>query len=767
MKYAARAIAGEERAARILTRLALVLALIVAAALPGGYFSLKYASHVEQVEFKAAAKADALTSLVAANPGMWRYQVQRIEELLQHHLTPLDDDRATVRDAAGAVLLVMGSVPATPILSRSAPIHDSGRVLGAVEIAHSARDLAVGTLLAGALGVLLGGLVFGTLMVLPLRALRRVSAELARERNELAANEERFRRLNELNVDWIWERDADRRLTYVSPSYFELTGGKLEDVLGKSPDEFSFGANGDAHPDNYDALLRANQAFRDFEYARLDPDGQTRWRSISGEPQYDGDGRLTGYRGTGKNVTERRSREEDLLRQASFDALTGLPNRNLLRDRLGHAIERSGRSGHPVALMMLDLDDFKIINDTLGHEFGDEVLCLFAERLLACVRPEDTVARLAGDEFVVLVAELGGEDQAQELASRIVESVGGAVEIRGRELLLSASVGVTIHPRDGADAAILLRNADAAMYQAKKRGGNAIHFFTPELNERAARYVAVRTEMHHALERAEFDLYFQPIVSCGDGRIVGAEALIRWRRADGAFVLPADFIDVAEDTGLIVPIGAWVLRTACTQAKAWQAAGYDTFPISVNLSARQFRHGDLVELVCETLAESGLAPEWLTLEITESTMMSDLLVSIATLKRIEAIGVEIAIDDFGTGYSSLAYLKQFPVRELKIDRSFVRDAVTSPDDATIVRAVIDLAHALDVRVVAEGVESDEHVALLREFGCDWMQGFRLGRPMPASEFETLLAAGPLLWVGENGGRAKATDDEEQISFCLI
>jgi len=558
--------------------------------------------------------------------------------------------------------------------------------------------------------------------------------------HQLAASEERFRRLNELSVDWIWERDAELRLTYLSPSYFELTGMRPEDVLGTGIAELHEVTDDEETRRTYFAAVIAHRPFRDYEYARRDPDGVLRWRSISGDPILDDAGGFKGYQGTGRNVTERRIHEEALRRQANFDALTGLPNRTLLRDRIQHAIGHAARSGRTVAVMLLDLDEFKQINDCLGHEAGDAVLRRIAGSLQRCVRPEDTVGRMAGDEFVVVLEELEAEAQIQEIATRLLADLATPRDVEGRIVSVSASIGVAIFPRDGDDAAILLRNADAAMYQAKAGGGGAVHFYTEALNARAARYVSVRADLHRALERGDFALHYQPIVGCGDGRVVGAEALLRWRRADETLALPEEFIDVAEDTGLIVRIGAWVLRSACAQAKAWQEAGHARLPVSVNVSARQFRHGDLVALVQDALSESGLAADLLTLELTESTMMSDLDAATATLAKIKELGVSVSIDDFGTGHSSLAYLKRFAVSELKIDRSFVRDAPTNPDDATIVRAVIDLAHALGLRVVAEGVETDEQAVLLRQFGCDRMQGFRLGRPMPAAAFVKLLGA---------------------------
>ena len=359
------------------------------------------------------------------------------------------------------------------------------------------------------------------------------------------------------------------------------------------------------------------------------------------------------------------------------------------------------------------------------------------------MRGNDTIARLGGDEFVALLE--GVEPiEISEVARRILSAIEEPLEIDGYELQLSTSIGIAVHPRDGDTGATLMRNADAAMYEAKASGRNAFRFYTQELNQRASRHLALRSALNRAIERNEFELHYQPIVSCEDGRIVGAEALIRWRHADGHLAMPGEFLDVAEETGLIVPIGSWVLRAACAQAQQWWASGHAPVPVSVNVSAHQFRHGELVEVVRDALAESRLGAGLLTLEITESTVMTDLDRTAQTLASIASLGVVTAIDDFGTGHSSLSYLKRFPVRVLKIDRSFVTDAPKDADDAAIVRAVIDLAHALGMRVVAEGVETDEHVALLLSLGCDSMQGYRFGRPAPAADFEAMLRIGTIV-----------------------
>ncbi|MBW6495956.1 MAG: bifunctional diguanylate cyclase/phosphodiesterase, partial [Burkholderiaceae bacterium] len=391
------------------------------------------------------------------------------------------------------------------------------------------------------------------------------------------------------------------------------------------------------------------------------------------------------------------------------------------------------------AVLLLDLDEFKQINDALGHEAGDEVLRAVARRLECCIRPEDTVARLGGDEFVVLLEDLGDEEVAHEVASRLLEAINSVTKVIDREVSTNASLGVALYPRDGHDADTLLRNADAAMYQAKRLGGDVIHFYTEELNQRAARYIALRASLNTALTRGEFELHYQPIIDCGSGQVVSAEALLRWRRGD-ELVAPGEFLDVAEDTDLIVPIGAWALHEACAWAQSWQTNDARAIGVSVNLSARQFRHGDLAATVKSALLASGLDPARLTLEITEHTMMLDTEASAGTLTRIRELGVGVSIDDFGTGYSSLAYLKRLAVTELKIDRSFVQDAPSDADDLMILRAVVNLGHVLQLRVVAEGVETDEQIGLIKALGCDRMQGYRLGWPVAAGDFEAVLRA---------------------------
>jgi diguanylate cyclase (GGDEF)-like protein len=446
------------------------------------------------------------------------------------------------------------------------------------------------------------------------------------------------------------------------------------------------------------------------------------------------------YRELEREIIERRRVEE----AAYYDTLTGLPNRMLFQERLPHALALAERSEQMLAVILLDLDRFKTINETLGHAVGDRLLHDVAERLTGCVRRSDTVARFAGDEFSLLLMQITRTEDVIRIARRtedaveVAQSILRALEapfISGEhELYLTASIGIGLYPDDGEDSQTLLKNAVSALNRAKEQGGNNYQFYTADMNAKALKRLAVENSLRHALERDELVLHYQPQVNISSGQIVGVEALVRWQHPELGLVCPADFIPLAEDTGLIVPIGEWVLRTACAQNKKWQEEGWPSMRVSVNLSARQFQQLELVEIIAEALAETGLAPEQLELELTESSLMKNAETAIETLSRIKKTGVRIAIDDFGTGYSSLSYLKRLPIDVLKIDRSFVCESTTAPDDAAIVMAIIGLAHNLKLKVIAEGVETEEQLAFLRLLKCDEIQGYLCTQPLAAVAF---------------------------------
>jgi diguanylate cyclase (GGDEF)-like protein/PAS domain S-box-containing protein len=485
--------------------------------------------------------------------------------------------------------------------------------------------------------------------------------------------------------------------------------------------------------------LEAEDSVDSFECQARKQNGETIWVSMTGQVARDVAGRVTHYEGTIEDVTERRHYQAHIEQQNHFDALTGLANRTLLDERLRNAIEHAQASGGRVTVALVDLDQFKLINDSFGHQSGDALLRVVAQRLKACVRDSDTVARQGGDEFVLVLRNYANDDEITSIMQRVQTSIAQPWLAGRRELQITCSIGIAVYPQDGRSADVLLRNADSAMYKAKETGRNNYQFFTAELNRLVFERLSVERRLRGALVGKQFVLHYQPRVDIRTGRIVAAEALLRWRAPQGGLYGPARFITVAENTGLIVPIGKWVLRTACDQARSWQIQGLRSILVSVNVSPRQFRDGDMVQTVAEALEQSGLPARCLQLELTENTIMDDAEKYVSMLRDLKQLGVQLAVDDFGTGYSSLSYLKRFPVDHLKIDRAFVKDITTDPDDGAIVQTIIALGHKLGMRIVAEGVESEEQREYLQRARCDELQGFYFSKPVPASEFATLLS----------------------------
>ena len=449
-----------------------------------------------------------------------------------------------------------------------------------------------------------------------------------------------------------------------------------------------------------------------------------------------------------QDITERRQSEERLQHLAHHDPLTGLPNRVLLQDRLNQAMREADRLERMVAVMFLDLDRFKTINDTLGHHMGDALLQAAAGRLTNCLRPGDTVSRLGGDEFTVILANLAHVDDVTRVAQKIMEQFIAPFRIGGRDLFVSTSIGVTLYPLDEKDAASLLKDADIAMYRAKELGRNQFQFYTPELNVRAARRLELETGLWRAIERQEFVLHYQPLVDLKTGNIRGMEALLRWQHPEFGLVPPLDFIPLAEETGLIVPIGEWVLKTACAQIKTWHDAGFPALHVAVNLSSKQLRNKKLIDAVKRSLDAAGLEACYLDVELTESVLMQDMDLATTILKELKAVGVSVSLDDFGTGYSSLSYLKRFPIDYLKIDRSFVHDITQDSFGAGLVQAIIAMANVLKIKVIAEGVETREQMEFLRRHGCDITQGYYCSRPLAVETFTDLLRDWDILNAGK-------------------
>jgi len=546
--------------------------------------------------------------------------------------------------------------------------------------------------------------------------------------------------------------DAQWTMDFVSDGCLDLTGYRADELTRCDP--FSFVQL--IHPDDRARVsadtvsaLRARTRFT-LEYRILTRDSGEKWVWDNGVGVYDCDGSVEYVEGFIADITAVKRYREQLEYQAHHDPLTGLANRGLLRERLHQAIAQAERQQRALALMFIDLDDFKLINDSMGHSVGDELLKLASQRLQACVRDEDTVARLGGDEFVLLLVDQGGERSVSHAVERLREAMSQPYRVLGKEFVLTCSVGVALFPGDGRDVETLLKHADAAMYRAKALGRNAHHFFTEEINTQIGERLAMERDLRRALRNGEFVLHYQPKVALRSGRMIGAEALVRWNHPEKGTIPPARFIPVAEDTGLIVALGDWVLREAVRQAKAWRDAGLEFDCLSVNLSARQFRQRDLAQQVDAALRASGLPPHCLDLELTESAMMENVEGNLQCLQALKALGIQLSLDDFGTGYSSLSYLRRFPVDRLKIDKSFVRDIVRDAGDAAITQAVIRLGQILGLAVTAEGVESEEQLEFLSRHGCDEAQGYYFSPPLPAEAFEALWRRGLLAPSGWSG-----------------
>jgi diguanylate cyclase (GGDEF)-like protein/PAS domain S-box-containing protein len=543
--------------------------------------------------------------------------------------------------------------------------------------------------------------------------------------------------------DGLFDWDLRRNQIHFSPRWKEMLGHTANDI-GSAPEEWL----GRIHPEEagefrqrLQAHLKGGEAHFEMEYRIRHRDGSYRWMLSRGLAVRDERGEAYRMAGSLTDLTRRKEAEERLLHDALHDSLTGLPNRTLFADRLHQAVARGRRRDeYSFAVLYVDLDQFKVVNDSLGHLAGDEVLVALARRLEACLRPGDTVARLGGDEFAVLVEDVDDVSQALRIADRVHDELRPPLKIRGHEVFATASVGIARGAARYEQPHDLLRDADIAMYRAKRRGRGNSQIFDASMHAVATLRLKMETELRRALDRQELRLHFQPVVSLETRRIAGMEALVRWQHPERGMLLPDEFIPLAEEIGAIVPLGRWVLRSACAEARRWQEQGNGgpAVAVSVNLSARQFSQSDVPALVCEVLDESGLPAPSLRLELTESALMDDPAVAATRLGQLKQLGVNLEVDDFGTGCSSLSYLRRFPIDALKIDRAFVSRMDAEVEDREIVRTIVTLAANLGVSAVAEGVETPAQAAQLRSFHCPYAQGFLFSRPVAAGEAAALL-----------------------------
>jgi len=537
--------------------------------------------------------------------------------------------------------------------------------------------------------------------------------------------------------DGITVTDSNNIIIDVNPAFSTITGFKREDVIGKKPNILN---SGKQNPEFYEDMWQSlkEQQYWQGEIWNRKKDGNLYAEQLTISAILDEQGVTDNYIGVFRDISKRKQDEEKIHQLANYDALTNLPNRTLLDDRIKQSINFSQRNGRSFALIFLDLDHFKNVNDSLGHHIGDLMLVEVAKRLMTVIRKEDTVSRIGGDEFILLLQEIHA-DGAAYLAQKINDSISAPFILKESELSITPSIGIALYPTDGEDPATLLQAADSAMYQAKDSGRNQFQFFTKELFESSNKRLKLDNALRGAINRQELSLHYQPQIDIASGKLIGCEALLRWTHPALGQVSPAEFIPIAEDSGLILAIDRWVLHNAVKQMATWKKQGMLNFTVSVNLSAAQFHHQDLVSMVQDVLSEHQISAQFLELELTEGLMMEQVEEAISVIELLHEEGVQLSIDDFGTGYSSLSYLKRFKINKLKIDQTFVRDIASDPDDAAIVSTIVALANSLGLKTIAEGVETQEQQSFLSEIGCNEMQGYLYSRPLPVAEFEDFIA----------------------------
>jgi diguanylate cyclase (GGDEF)-like protein/PAS domain S-box-containing protein len=571
---------------------------------------------------------------------------------------------------------------------------------------------------------------------------------------DLRRTEEKYRAIFEDAVIGIFQASPDGRLLNINCAFAKMHGydtpEQLLDAAADSSREVILDAS---HINNWARILNKQDIVRGAEVEVTTRDGSRRWVLVNIRAARNRDGVILYHEGTVEDVTERKRAQQQVNYLAYYDVLTGLPNRTLLQERLKEALS-DWHQNRRTALLFLDLDRFKLINDSLGHSFGDLLLRQVADRLQAQLRKQDTVARVGGDEFLILLPGIDTIAEAESTAARLVSSLTGEFQIQGRQLSVSCSVGISIFPEHGRDEETLIRNADAAMYSAKEKGCNTSCLFTEEMNTRVMERLIIETSLRGAVERKELFLVYQPLVDISDSEVLGLEALLRWQHPEHGLIAPDRFIGVAENTGLITSIGEWALRATCLQIIHWQNNGLPIVPVAVNVSAVQFRQEGFRDLIKGVLNETGLPPQYLQFELTESVLLTNADVVFKVLHEMHDMGLRLVIDDFGTGYSSLSYLRHFPVTKVKIDRSFIRDVTLDPDDAAITMAIISMSHGLNLKVLAEGVESEAQLAFLRAHGCDEYQGYYFSRPLTADR----VTHGLRTWKIKPGTRTPLAGD---------
>jgi diguanylate cyclase len=732
----------EHRLARLLTVIALGIAIFVALIAPLGYFHLAREAEVKESAIAARLHAAFVSLAITGAQGDWRQQVKGLigAELAK---SALPEERLLV-DGQGQQVDQGGISLGGPwLIVSKAPVISADGAAGEVIVKRSLLPILTNSLWVALVSVLLGAAIYTSLRVLPLNALRRTLEALKRnERRARFEAEENMRIIFRRVVDGIVITDRLGRITSCNPSASAMVGISERRLRGR---QFN-----DLIPQMQLASEDHSSAAIQYETVLRKASGELVAVEVStSESHANGKTRRIAIL---RDITERHLAQGRLTQMANYDSLTGLPNRSLFRTRLQEAISRCKNRRQMAALMFLDLDRFKTINDSLGHDFGDQLLKSVSKTLNNCMRQSDFIThyserdddvgvyRLGGDEFTVLIENLPGLGVAEEIAKRILTELAQPFQVGAHQLFISVSIGITLVPKYSDDLDVLIKQADLAMYRSKSMGRDTYTVFSKDLEDAVSEQHDLQTNLRYALEREEFSIVYQPKADLQSGAICGVEALIRWNRPGSEMIGPAKFIPILEETGLIVPIGIWVMREACQQLMRWRATGLTTLTMAVNLSARQFRQHDLVAQIKNIVEETGVPPGFLEIELTESTLVEDSEAVVKIMQAFAEMGVGVAVDDFGTGHSSLRYLKRFDVSTLKIDRSFVRDIPHDTEDNAIAIAVIALGHGLGLKVVAEGVENEAQRAFLQAHDCDQMQGYLLSTPLAANEFGQWMAA---------------------------
>lgn len=717
----------------VLSTMAAIAAAVTAPAV-FGLISLYYEANALQV--RALSDSASVSKYIFRHGKMWRFHRVRLAELVEH--PELDNDAGQVRifDQTDTLVLEQGPTLVIPTLIRTAPIIVDGTIVGRVEIERSVEALLNKTLMIGIVSTLLAFFILFAFRKLPLSLLDRTLATLVQREEELETQNFRFEAALANMPQGLCMFDSEKRLLVSNARYAE--------IYGLDPKQLNVGtplrsildwrvASGNCPNDGQQYINQCLAGIaRSAAYVAVNELQNGKFIEVLHQPMAGG-----GWVGIHNDVTQQKHSEEKISHMAHHDALTDLPNRVLLRERLDHHLSGVQR-GASLAVLCLDLDHFKQVNDTLGHPVGDALLRVVGERLLDCVRDTDVVARLGGDEFAIIQTGVEQPTSASVLAQRLVEALARPFDADGHEVVIGTSVGISVAPIDSMDADILLRNADMALYRAKEAGRNGYSFFEVGMDAKMHQRRALELDLRKAIEVGGFELFYQPLVNLERNEISGFEALLRWNHPTLGMVLPATFIQLAEETGLIVPLGEWVMRQACAEAAKWP----DHIKVAVNLSPVQFRNKSLVSMATSAIANAGIAANRLELEITETTMLQNSEQTLAILHMLRDMGIRISMDDFGTGYSSLSYIRSFPFDKIKIDQSFVRDLDKSVEAIAIVQAVSGLARRLGMTTTAEGVETNDQLEQIRAQGCTEVQGYLFSKPQPASEVPRLLSS---LW----------------------